>query len=104
MTLGDLRKMGALEQVAKRCALTVIGESSLSEQSTSDSGSSASRRKSRNRKRRNRRKKSGKTLKASSHVVKQEYWPHFYLAKALPGSTDKSYDELSIAEFVAGYT
>ena len=46
--------------------------------------------------------KSGKATKLTSRVVLPQLWPHSQLSLAYV-SKDKSYDELTIAEFSAGY-
>ena len=48
------------------------------------------------------RLKSGKTTKLTSRVVKPQLWPHSQLSLAYVSKT-KTYDELTIAEFSAGY-
>ena len=48
------------------------------------------------------RLKSGKTTKLTSRVVFPQLWPHSQLSLAYV-SKDKGYDELTIAEFSAGY-
>ena len=48
------------------------------------------------------RLKSGKTTKLTSRVVLPQLWPHSQLSLAYV-SKDKSYHELTIAEFSAGY-
>ena len=49
------------------------------------------------------RLKSGKATKLTSRVVFTQLWPHSQLSLAYV-SKDKGYDELTIAEFPAGYT
>ena len=49
------------------------------------------------------RLKSGKATKLTSRVVFTQLWPHSQLSLAYV-SKDKGYDELTIAEFSAGYT
>lgn len=46
--------------------------------------------------------KSGKTTKLTSRVVSPQLWPHSQLSLAYV-SKDKGYDELTLAEFSAGY-
>ncbi|XP_074608450.1 uncharacterized protein LOC141861123 [Acropora palmata] len=45
---------------------------------------------------------SGKTAKLTSRVIVPQLWPHSYLSLAYV-SKDRNYDELTLAEFAAGY-
>ena len=47
--------------------------------------------------------RSGKTLKLSSRVVRQEKWPHCFLPCSQKGGADKKYDDLTVEEFVSGF-
>ena len=46
--------------------------------------------------------KSGKNIKVTSYVKKQEDWPHTFLAAHFV-TKEKGYEELTLAEFCAGY-
>ena len=46
--------------------------------------------------------RSGKTAKLTSRVIVPQLWPHSYLSLAYV-SKDRNYDELTLAEFAAGY-
>ncbi|XP_015780678.1 PREDICTED: uncharacterized protein LOC107358583 [Acropora digitifera] len=46
--------------------------------------------------------RSGKTAKLTSRVIVPRLWPHNYLSLAYV-SKDRNYDELTLAEFAAGY-
>ena len=46
--------------------------------------------------------RSGKTVKLTSRVVTPQLWPHSFLSLAYV-SKDRNYDELTLAEFAAGY-
>ena len=46
--------------------------------------------------------RSGKTAKLTSRVVTPQLWPHSFLSLAYV-SKDRNYDELTLAEFAAGY-
>ena len=47
--------------------------------------------------------RSGKTLKLSSRVVRQEKWPHCFLPCSQKGGADKKYDDLTVEDFVSGF-
>ena len=46
--------------------------------------------------------RSRKTAKLTSRVIVPQLWPHSYLSLAYV-SKDRNYDELTLAEFAAGY-
>ena len=46
--------------------------------------------------------RSGKTAKLTSRVIVPQLWPHSYLSLAYV-SKDRNYNELTLAEFAAGY-
>ena len=48
--------------------------------------------------------KSGKDLKISSNVIKVEKWPHVFLTVAQYSRSGRKYDDLTVEEFVAGYS
>ena len=83
------------------------GESS-SQSSRSGSSDSSSdkeeekRRRKKEKRREERRKKSGKEKKLTSYVKYPQKWPHSHL-KLHFVSKEKKYDDLSLAEFCAGY-
>ena len=97
--LNDLRQIRDLQNEANRRT----GELGLFERSSGSDSSSGGERSRRSR-RKGRKMKSGKFDKVSSHVKCAERWPHAYLASSQCGSQDKTYDNLTIQEFVAGYT
>ena len=68
----------------------------------SDDDSSSAERKSR-KKRGKRNLKSGKTAKIATRVVRRQLWPHSELSMGYV-SKNVSYDELTLEEFVAGYS
>ena len=78
----------------------MFDQASVSEQSSEDDDHTRTATTSKSRKK---QLKSGKLLKATSHVKRQEAWPHVFLSRAQPGVTEKKYDELTIPEFVSGF-
>ena len=97
----DLRRIDAIRELAKKKTdrLALFDRSSQSSDSSSEEETRSKRRNKKTKK-----KKSGKLDKVSSHVRFSERWPHAYLASAQVGSEEKTYDTLSMPEFVAGYT
>jgi hypothetical protein len=68
------------------------------------SGSSSSTDQERRRSKRGKKRvKSGKSAKIASRVVCPQVWPHSELTLGYV-SKDVKYDDLTIEEFVAGYT
>ena len=105
----DLREFEELShKVEKR--LSKMGLSSASaaaaDESTSsedsDDDSSSTERSSR-KERGKRHLKSGKTAKIATRVVRRQLWPHSELSMSYV-SKNVSYDELTLKEFVAGYS
>ena len=105
----DLREFEELShKVEKR--LSKMGLSSASEaaadESTSsedsDDDSSSTERSSR-KERGKRHLKSGKTAKIATRVVRRQLWPHSELSMSYVYK-NVSYDELTLEEFVAGYS
>lgn len=90
-----LSKMG----LSSSASAAAADESSSSEESD---GSSSTERASR-QKRGKRNVKSGKTAKIATRVVRRQLWPH---SESSMGYVSKnvSYDELTLEEFVAGYS
>ena len=100
--LDDLRTMDDLKNQAEKNMKT-IGIFDVS--SATDTDSSTSSTEKRKKKSSHKKKaKSGKHQKLSSHVKVTEKWPHAYLANSQAGVEDKVYDNLTISEFVAGYS
>lgn len=69
----------------------------LSSSDSEDEGESSTKKSARGKK-----LKSGKTAKLTSRVIAPQLWPHSFLSLAYV-SQDRNYDELTLAEFVAGY-
>ncbi len=72
------------------------------ETSSSGSDSEEEEKRIRKEKKRNDKRKSGKEKKLTSYVKYPQKWPHSHL-KFHFVSKDKKYDDLSLAEFCAGY-
>ena len=85
-------------------------DSSSDSDSKSSSGEENEKKKSKNKRRtsqestrsKKKKKKSGKDLKITSSVKNPQKWPHAYLAQHFV-SKNKKFEELSVAEFCAGY-
>ena len=102
-TLDDLRKEETLQdRVAQRLAqLNVEDDSSSDGTDGQDEESDDSKRASRRSTGKSLR--SEKTVKPTSKVVRPQLWPHSELDVAAY-SNDVTYDQLTLEEFVAGYT
>ena len=90
-----LSKMGLSSASA-----AAAGESTSSEDSDDDSPSTE---RSSRKERGKRHLKSGKTAKIATRVVRRQLWPHSELSMSYV-SKNVSYDELTLEEFVAGYS
>ena len=104
----DLRAFEGLSQeVEKHLSEMGLGAPTslaAADASTSSDDDSSSEHTSRSRKTRGKRDlKSGKTAKIASHVVRRQFWPHSELSMGYV-TKDIGYDELSLEEFVAGYS
>ena len=99
INMSDLRRIKELQNLAREQThnLAIFDKSSHSEESSDEE--TVKRRSKSSRKKR----KSGKHDKVSSHVRFSERWPHAYLEAAQVGAEEKTYDTLSMAEFVAGF-
>ena len=64
---------------------------------TEDKGDASSKKKARDKK-----LQSGNTAKLLSRVLTRQHWPHSFLSLAYV-SKERPYDELTLAEFAAGY-
>ena len=64
----------------------------------------AKRRRKRRKQKTRQKVKSGKLAKVSSYVVRSERWPHVFLSPVFGAKTDIKYDDLSIEQFVGGYS
>ena len=105
VTLTDLRGDKDLSAaVNQQLAEINVFPSSADSSSTGSDGSGSERRRRKKKRSRKRRVKSGKHFKVSSHVVSQEMWPHAYLAQTQYTKRDTKYEDLTMEEFVAGYT
>lgn len=91
-----LSKMG----LSSSASAAAAHESTSSEESDDDSSSTD---RSSRKKRGKQNLKSGKTAKISSRVVRRQLWPHSELSMGYV-SKSISYDELTLEEFVAGYS
>ena len=76
---------------------------SSSSRDSSDSEDERRRRRRKDKKKSSRRHQSGKVKKVTSYVKYPEVWPHTELVLHFVGRP-KEYEELTIQEFVAGYT
>ena len=76
--------------------------SSSEASSISDSDSRSVRRNSRKDRRESGRRQSGKNKKLTSYVKYPQMWPHSFLSQNFV-SVDKKYEDLTLAEFCAGY-
>ena len=76
--------------------------SSSDSESTSSSSSESETERKHGKSRRKKKKRSGKDRKLTSYIKYPQKWPHSHL-KHQYVSKDKKYEELSIAEFCAGY-
>ena len=103
----DLRESDGLSHdVEKHLSELGHGASPLAvaDDSTSSDDDSSSEHTSRSKKTRGKRDlKSGKTAKIASRVVRRQFWPHSELSMGYV-TKDIGYDELSLEEFVAGYS
>ena len=103
----DLRESDGLSHdVEKHLSELGLGASPLAvaDDSTSSDDDSSSEHTSRSKKTRGKRDlKSGKTAKIASRVVRRQFWPHSELSMGYV-TKDIGYDELSLEEFVAGYS
>ena len=103
----DLREFeGLSHDVEKHLSELGHGASPLAvaDDSTSSDDDSSSEHTSRSKKTRGKRDlKSGKTAKIASRVVRRQFWPHSELSMGYV-TKDIGYDELSLVEFVAGYS
>ena len=77
--------------------------SSESEESSDSSVDKKKNRKQRKKSRKSHKKRSGKSKHVTSSVKYTEKWPQAYLGSHL-ASKKKRYEDLSLAEFVAGYS
>ena len=91
-----LSKMG----LSSSASAAAADESTSSEESDDDSSSTE---RSSRKKRGKRSLKSGKTAKIATRVVRRQLWPHSELSMGYV-SKNVSYDELTLEEFVAGYS
>ena len=91
-----LSKMG----LSSSASAAAADESTSSEESDDDSSSTE---RSSRKKRGKRNLKSGKTAKIATRVVRRQLWPHSELSMGYV-SKNVSYDELTLEEFVAGYS
>lgn len=69
----------------------------LSSSDSEDEGEASTKKSARGKK-----LKPGKTAKLTSRVIAPQLWPHSFLSLAYV-SQDRNYDELTLAEFAAGY-
>ena len=103
----DLRESDGLSHdVEKHLSELGLGASPLAaaDDSTSSNDDSSSEHTSRSKKTRGKQDlKSGKTAKIASRVVRRQFWPHSELSMGYV-TKDIGYDELSLEEFVAGYS
>ena len=101
----DLREFeGLSHDVEKHLSELGLGESSLAaaDDSTSSDDDSSSEHTSRSKKTQGKRDlKSSKMAKIASRVVRRQFWPHSELSYV---NKDIGHDELSLQEFVAGYS
>lgn len=99
----DLREF---EELVSKMGLSSSTSAAAADESTSseksDDDSSSTERSSR-KKRGKRNLKSGKTAKIATRVVRRQLWPHSELSMGYV-SKNVSYDELTLEEFVAGYS
>lgn len=93
VTIKDLRANPAL---TARVSAEVDGLG-LSSSDSEDDGGTSNKKSSRGK-----QLKSGKTAKLTIRVVTPQLWPHSFLSLAYV-SKDRNYDELTLAEFAAGY-
>lgn len=91
-----LSKMG----LSSSASAAAADESTSSEESDDDSSSTE---RSSRKKRGKQNLKSGKTAKIATRVVRRQFWPHSELSMGYV-SKNVSYDELTLEEFVAGYS
>ena len=91
-----LSKMG----LSSSASAAAADESTSSEESGDDSSSTE---RSSRKERGKRNLKSGKTAKIATRVVRRQLWPHSELSMSYV-SKNVSYDELTLEEFVAGYS
>ena len=98
-TLADLRKVDSLNRLPNRRVgeMSIFDQASVSEESSDDESTRGAAARKKNK------LKSGKLLKTTSHVKRQEAWPHAFLSGTHPGVSEKKYDELTIPEFVSGF-
>ena len=94
-TLRDLRSSEALSTKVE-AMLDELGDS------TSDTSDEEASRPARKTKGKRRGFKSGKASKLTSRALHPQLWPHSHLSLAYV-SKDKTYDDLTLAEFMAGY-
>ena len=98
---------GLSHDVEKHLSETGFGASTslvAADDSTSSEDDSSSEHTSQSQKTRGKRDlKSGKTAKIASRVVQRQFWPHSELSMGYI-TKDIGYDELSLEEFVAGYS
>ena len=103
----DLREFEGLSRdVEKHLNELGLGASPLAaaDDSTSNDGHSSSEHTSRSKNTGGKRDlKSSKTAKIASRVVRRQFWPHSELSMGYI-TKDIGYDELSLEEFVAGYS
>ena len=100
MNLNDLRAMGGVHRMAER-DLERYGAVDHSSESDSDDGSDGTDK--HRRKGKHAKLKSGKTAKITSRVVNPQVWPHSELSLSYV-TKNVGYDELTMEEFVAGYS
>ena len=95
-TLRDLRSSEALSTQVE-AILEELGETSSADTSDEEDGRTARKTKGKRR-----GFKSGKARKLTSRVLHPQLWPHSHLSLAYV-SKEKTYDDLTLAEFTAGY-
>jgi len=107
MNLEDLRAMGGVQRMAERDMerYGAMDQSSDSDSNTErdDSDGSADKDRRRKGKHSKAKLKSGKTAKITSRVVNPQVWPHSELSLSYV-TKNVRYDELTMEEFVAGYS
>ena len=107
MVIDDLRQMEELTRAADRdlrkfganCGESAPSDSSDEEAASDNELDNYSKRQGK----KSRKLKSGKTARITTRVVKPQLWPHSELSLSYV-SKNIGYDDLTIEEFVAGYT
>jgi len=105
--LDDLRQMEELSRVADKAlqqfGADISNESSQSNSSDDETDDEKGWRKTKTSGKKSNKLKSGKTARITTRVVNPQIWPHSELSLSYV-SKDVGYDDLTIEEFVAGFT